>query len=61
MESPVVELSQCVLCGICEEVSPSVFCINELGFVTVAELSVYPEDEVNEAVKNCPESCISWQ
>ncbi len=21
----------------------------------------YPEDLVNEAIKNCPENCISWE
>jgi ferredoxin len=27
----------------------------------VADLPVYPESEVDEAIKNCPEDCICWE
>lgn len=60
MKIPVVELSECILCGVCEEVCPSVFTINDLGYVSIAELSAYPEAEVDEAIKNCPKDCILW-
>lgn len=58
---PVVELSDCILCGICEEVCPSVFQVGDLGYVQVAELAEYPEEEVNAAVRNCPKDCIFWE
>ncbi|MFC1811138.1 ferredoxin [Thermodesulfobacteriota bacterium] len=61
MKVPVVELSDCTLCGVCVEVTPSVFRIADAGFVVVADLPVYPEDEVEEAIKNCPEDCIYWE
>ncbi|QTA91160.1 ferredoxin [Desulfonema magnum] len=61
MKIPVVELSECILCGVCEEVCPSVFNLSELGYVSVAELPMYPESEVDEAIKNCPADCIFWQ
>ena len=57
---PVVELSQCNLCEICVEVCPVVFKLNEAGYIEVAELSMYPSTEVDEAIKNCPEDCIYW-
>ena len=60
METPVVELGDCVLCGICIEVAPSVFKLNSAGYIEISELPVYPETEVDEAVKNCPADCISW-
>ena len=60
MKIPVVELSDCILCGVCVDVSPAVFNLNESGYIEVIELSVYPEDEVNEAIKNCPADCIVW-
>ncbi len=60
MKMPVVELSECILCGVCEEVSPSVFSL-DMGYVNVAELSAYPETEVDEAIKNCPADCITWE
>ncbi|RZB33892.1 MAG: ferredoxin [Desulfobacteraceae bacterium Eth-SRB2] len=61
MKIPVVELSECTLCGICEEVAPSVFRIADAGFVVITELSNYPENDVEEAIKNCPADCIYWE
>jgi len=61
MKIPVVELSECILCGVCESVCPSVFSLNEAGYIEVTELSSYPADDVDEAIKNCPTSCITWQ
>ncbi len=61
MKFPVVELSDCILCGICEEVSPSVFHVSDLGYVQIAELSEYSEEEVNDAIRNCPADCIFWE
>jgi len=60
MKIPVVELSDCITCGICEKVSPLVFHISDLGYVQVADLETYPEEEVNDAIKNCPAKCIAW-
>ena len=61
MKTPVVELSECILCGVCEDVAPSVFRISDAGFVVVADLPEYPEPEVDEAIKNCPADCIYWE
>lgn len=61
MKRPVVELSDCIRCEVCEEACPAVFRMNDAGFVEVADLSIYPEEEVNEAIKNCPADCIFWQ
>ena len=60
MKRPVVELSECILCEVCVTVSPAVFKLNDAGFIEVIELPVYPEDEVDEAIKNCPADCIFW-
>ena len=61
MRVPVVELSDCSLCGVCAEVAPSVFRISDAGYIVVADLPVYPEAGVEEAIKNCPEDCIYWE
>jgi len=60
MKIPVVELSDCIKCEICIEVSPSVFRMNDAGFIEVIDLAQYPEQGVDEAIKNCPTDCISW-
>lgn len=57
---PVVELCDCILCGICIEVAPSVFKLSSAGYIEIAELPYYPEADVHEAIKNCPADCISW-
>ena len=61
MKAPVVELSECIVCGVCVETCPQVFRLNDAGYIEVIELAVYPEAEVNEAIKYCPVDCIHWQ
>jgi ferredoxin len=58
---PVIDLGRCSRCEGCVEVAPEVFRYNiEIGWIEIIELQEYPEDTVNEAIKNCPEDCISW-
>ena len=61
MKIPVVELSECILCGVCEEVAPSYFQINDAGFVEVVESPDSLKTEMEEAIKNCPADCIYWE
>jgi len=61
MRMPVVELSECSLCEVCTEICPSVFRLNDSGYIEVAQLSSYPESEVDEVIKNCVSNCIYWQ
>jgi ferredoxin len=60
MKTPVIELSDCIVCGVCIEACPQVFRMNEAGYVEVIEMTAYPEADVDEAVKNCPMDCIYW-
>ena len=59
--TPEVDIGPCSLCGGCIEVCPMVFRLNDTGFIEVSELLRYPETDVEEAIKNCPEGCISWE
>lgn len=61
MKNPVIDLGCCNLCGVCTEVCPRVFKLSDAGFIEVAELSEYPDAEVEEAVKYCPEQCIRYE
>ena len=60
MKIPVVELSDCIRCDVCVEVCPLVFRKNDAGYVEVADLTEYPEPDVEEAIKNCPADCVAW-
>ncbi|MFO7930362.1 MAG: ferredoxin [Desulfosalsimonas sp.] len=60
MSEPDVELSECIKCGVCEDVCPEVFVITDAGYVRVVQLEDYPADCVDEAIKNCPADCIRW-
>ena len=62
MKIPVIELSECILCGVCMDVSPEVFHLSDAsGYVRIADFPQYPEQEVEEAIKNCPTDCIYWE
>jgi ferredoxin len=58
---PVIDLGECVDCDACIEVCSAVFRRNDAGFIEVVELQEYPEEEVEEAIKNCPADCIVWE
>lgn len=61
MRRPVVELSECIHCEVCIEVCPVVFSFNDAGYIEVADLEDYPEACIDEALRNCPKDCISWE
>lgn len=61
-KTPVIDLGRCTECAGCIEIAPEVFRYNSAtGMMEVADLLRYPEDLVDEAIKNCPEDCISWE
>ena len=59
---PCIDLGRCSECKGCIEIAPMVFRFNgSTGMMEVIEDDCYPEELVNEARKNCPEDCISWE
>jgi len=61
MKIPIVDLSFCILCEICVDVAPHAFAINGAGFVEVLPLDDYSDEDIHEAIKNCPKDCITWE
>ena len=61
MKTPVIDLDECADCEACIELCPAVFRRNDLGGIEVLDLSEYPEQEVDEMIKNCPGGCIRWE
>lgn len=59
---PVIDPGCCTFCEGCIEVAPGIFRLNsETGLIEVIDLPRYPQGPVDEAIKNCPEDCISWE
>ena len=61
MGKPCIDLNECNLCESCIAVCPAVFFINGAGMIEMVEMDRYPEADVNEAIKYCPEDCIFWE
>jgi ferredoxin len=58
---PVIDLSGCIECYCCVEICPEVFKCNEtVGYIEVAELEKYSQEDVQDAMNFCPTDCISW-
>ena len=61
MKVPAIDLGECIDCEACIEACPNVFRRNDVGYIEVIDLLEYPEDEVDEAIKNCTADCIVWE
>ncbi|MGD9686498.1 MAG: ferredoxin [Desulfobacter sp.] len=61
-KKPVIDLGCCNQCEVCIDLAPHAFKMIEAGYVDVLSLDSYEDDEdILEAVKNCPQDCISWE
>jgi ferredoxin len=61
MKAPVIDTVKCVACDACIEACPAVFLRNKAGGIAIAGLPVYPEEEINQAIKRCMGNCIARQ
>jgi ferredoxin len=53
---------ECIGCGSCEEICPEVFKLNkETEKSMVIKPEGGPEDLIEEAMGECPMSCIYWE
>jgi len=54
-----IEEDECIGCGTCEEICPEVFKLNmEIEKAEVIMPDDGPKDLIEEAMDNCPSSCI---
>jgi ferredoxin len=60
MKIVTIELSDCIFCEICTEMCPSVFRLNEAGFIEICDVTEGDVAAVQEAIKYCPTDCIYW-
>jgi len=52
---------ECIACGTCAETCPNCFHFEEGMDVAQVKGFDCPEDEIEEAIDNCPAQCIHWQ
>ena len=58
---PYVDQDECTGCGLCEEVCPEVFQLNEDDISVVHNSGGASEEQIQEAIDECPVECIHWQ
>jgi ferredoxin len=57
----MIDLADCSRCAACVDAYPHLFRMSDAGFIEVIGRDTYPEDDVEEAIKYCPEDCIHWE
>jgi ferredoxin len=62
MRRPAVDIGSCNLCMGCVELAPHIFRTNPAtGYIEVIAMDSYPSEDVDEAIKYCPEDAIAWE
>lgn len=63
MKKPVIDHDECIGDGICEQICPEVFELRDdgLAYVINENPDESLEDQVNEAIEECPTSAIAWE
>jgi ferredoxin len=56
-----VDEEECIGCGLCSEIAPGVFHLNEEGISQVIVSSEELQDSIQEAIDECPVECIHWE
>ena len=56
-----IDSDECIGCGSCADICPEVFKLNEdVEIAEVIKPEGGPEDRIEEAMGECPMSCIFW-
>lgn len=58
---PVVNQGECISCGVCVEICPEVFQLNDESISEVIDPAGASESKIQEAIDNCPVQCIHWK
>lgn len=57
----VVDEDTCISCGLCAEIAPNTFKLDENDISQVIDPQGDPEDKIEEAIENCPVEAIYWE
>ena len=53
-----IEMEACILCGVCTELAPQIFTLNDAGYIEVDDNGCSDPAALDQAVANCPKDCI---
>ena len=56
-----VDKSICISCEMCVNTVPGVFRMSEDGLAEVYDPAGASEEEIQDAIDNCPVNCIHWE
>jgi ferredoxin len=59
-KKPVVDQELCTSCGVCVDLCPGVFQLNDDDLAEVTDPFGASEEEIQEAIDQCPVACITW-
>jgi ferredoxin len=57
----VIDQEICTSCGVCVDLCPGVFQLNEDELAVVIDPTGASEEEIQEAIDQCPVVCIAWE
>lgn len=57
----VVDQSICTSCGLCAELAPNTFALDDDELSYVVNQEGDPPDVIEEAIESCPVECIHWE
>jgi ferredoxin len=60
-KKPVVNQEECTSCGLCVDLCPGVFQMNDDELAYVVDPSGASEEEIQDAMDQCPVACIIWE
>ncbi|MCX5906204.1 MAG: ferredoxin [Deltaproteobacteria bacterium] len=60
-KTAVVNEDECISCGVCAEICPEVFRMNDQDVSEVYDSTGAPAEKIQEAIDSCPVQCIHWE
>ncbi len=61
MKVPYVNPDECISCGLCVEICPEVFRLNDQDLSEVHNPAGASAEKIQETIDSCPVQCIHWK
>ncbi len=58
---PYVDQDVCIGCGVCADLAPEVFRMTDNTVAEAYDPEGASTEKIQEAIDNCPVSCIHWE